>query len=159
MHWICHYFQFDLRSQWKKQPVRLLNMVPPAEMQCESHSCPLYSITVWKMRSDKWIKQRRCEKCIDIILTYCLYAAVICLVLFDVGHLVFWNWLLDSRNPSRSFDGFLVCLHTQCIRLFLIIGSRPSDHYFRSVCLFVYLFVCLFVQSFSPPSLIRFRSN
>jgi len=26
-----------------------------------------------------------------------------------------------------------------------IIGSRPSDHYFRSV----YWFVCLFVQSFS----------
>ena len=35
------------------------------------------------------------------------------------------------------------------------IGSRPSDHYFRSVC----LSVCLFVQSFSRPSLIRFRSN
>ena len=35
------------------------------------------------------------------------------------------------------------------------IGSRPSDHYFRSVC----LSVCLFVQSFSQPSLIRFRSN
>ena len=56
MHCICHYFQFDLRSQWKKQPLRLLGMVPSAEMQCESHSCPLYSITVWKMR--------RCEKCI-----------------------------------------------------------------------------------------------
>jgi len=39
------------------------------------------------------------------------------------------------------------------------IGSRPSDHYFRSVCRFVCLSVCLFVQSFSPPSLIRFRSN
>jgi len=35
------------------------------------------------------------------------------------------------------------------------IGSRPSDHYFRSVC----WFVCLFEQSFSQPSLIRFRSN
>jgi len=31
------------------------------------------------------------------------------------------------------------------------IGSWPSDHYFRSVC--------LFVQSFSQPSLIGFRSN
>jgi len=40
-----------------------------------------------------------------------------------------------------------------------IFGSRPSDHYFRSVCLSVCLFVCLFVQSFSQPSLIRFRSN
>jgi len=39
------------------------------------------------------------------------------------------------------------------------IGSRPSDHYFRSVCWFVCLSVCLFVQSFSQPSLIRFRSN
>ena len=26
-----------------------------------------------------------------------------------------------------------------------IVGSRPSDHYFRSVCLFVCLPVCLFV--------------
>jgi len=34
-------------------------------------------------------------------------------------------------------------------------GSRPSDHYFRNVC----WFVCLFVLSFSQPSLIRFRSN
>ena len=34
-------------------------------------------------------------------------------------------------------------------------GSRPCDHYFRSVC----LSVCLFVQSFSQPSLIRFPPN
>ena len=38
------------------------------------------------------------------------------------------------------------------IIIIVIIGSRPSDHYFRSVCLFV-------VQSFFQPSLIRFRSN
>ena len=38
-------------------------------------------------------------------------------------------------------------------------GSRPSDHYFRSVCWFVCLFVCLFVQSFSQLSLIQFGSN
>ena len=37
----------------------------------------------------------------------------------------------------------------------ICVGSRPSDHYFRSVC----LFVCLFVQSFSQPSSIRFGSN
>jgi len=36
---------------------------------------------------------------------------------------------------------------------FRVIGSPPSDHYFRS------LLVCLFVQSFSQPSLIRFWSN
>jgi len=29
-----------------------------------------------------------------------------------------------------------------------IIGSWPSDHYFRSVCLFVCLSVCLFVCLF-----------
>jgi len=39
------------------------------------------------------------------------------------------------------------------------LGSGPSDHYFRNVCLFVCLSVSLFVQSFSQPSLIRFRSN
>ena len=27
----------------------------------------------------------------------------------------------------------------------VFVGSRPSDHYFRSVCWFVCLFVCLFV--------------
>jgi len=41
-----------------------------------------------------------------------------------------------------------------CVRA-VIIGSRPSDHYFRSVC----WFNCLFVQSFSQPTLIRFWSN
>jgi len=43
----------------------------------------------------------------------------------------------------------------------LVVGSRPSDHYFRSVCWFVCLSVCLFVclYSFSQPCLIRFRSN
>ena len=43
-----------------------------------------------------------------------------------------------------------------CRGMFWNIGSRPSDHYFRSVCWFVCLsvclFVCLFVQSFSQPS-------
>jgi len=37
-----------------------------------------------------------------------------------------------------------------------IIGSRPSEHYFRSVCLFVCLFVC---AEFFQPSSIRFGSN
>jgi len=37
-----------------------------------------------------------------------------------------------------------------------LIGSRPSDHYFRSVCLSVCWFVC---AEFSQPSLIRFQSN
>ena len=36
------------------------------------------------------------------------------------------------------------------------IGSRPSDHYFRSVCLSVCLFVC---AEFFQPSSIRFGSN
>ena len=52
-----------------------------------------------------------------------------------------WNWRTEWRHCSRHF------------------GSRPSDHYFRSVCWFVCLFVCLFVQSFSQPSLIPYRSN
>jgi len=37
----------------------------------------------------------------------------------------------------------------------LIFGSRPSDHYFRSVCLFVCLFVCaeFFSAVFDPISI------
>jgi len=49
------------------------------------------------------------------------------------------------------FGGHSVVAHEKQI----ITGSRPSDHYFRSVC----LSVCLFVQSFSQACLIRFRSN
>ena len=37
----------------------------------------------------------------------------------------------------------------QCLYVFavtsVVVGSRPSDHYFRSVCWFVCLSVCLFV--------------
>jgi len=46
------------------------------------------------------------------------------------------------------------CLHScnLCCHSTINVGSRPSDHYFRSVC----WFVCLFVQSFSQSSLIRF---
>jgi len=41
----------------------------------------------------------------------------------------------------------------QSKQFYYIFGLRPSDHYFRSVC----WFVRLFVQSFSRPSFIRFR--
>ena len=39
--------------------------------------------------------------------------------------------------------------------LFYIVGSRPSDHYFRSVCWFVCLFVCaeFFSAVFDPISI------
>ena len=54
-----------------------------------------------------------------------------------------------------SFRNTCPCHHNLFCCSINIIGSRPSDHYFRSVC----LFACLFVQSFSQPSVIRFRSN
>jgi len=70
----------------------------------------------------------------------------------------------EPRAKSDTND----CLVERCKRSFILrlrfvywsplrafIGSRPSDHYFRSVC----WLVCLFVQSFSQPSLIRFRSK
>jgi len=41
------------------------------------------------------------------------------------------------------------------IFVYIIVGSRPSDHYFRSVCLFVCLFVCaeFFSAVFDPISI------
>ena len=48
-----------------------------------------------------------------------------------------------SPTPSGQRHGLFSSV-------FNSVGSRPSDHYFRSVC----LSVCLFVQSFSQPSLI-----
>jgi len=56
---------------------------------------------------------------------------------------------------ARAAPAAATALRTQIIRASLqqSVGSRPSDHYFRCVC----LSVCL--CSFSQPSLIRFRSN
>ena len=63
---------------------------------------------------------------------------------------LFSNMILNIRNLKRTFDK-----HARMLQSNYIFGSRPSGHYFRSVC----LSVCLFVQSFSQLSLIRFRSN
>ena len=60
-------------------------------------------------------------------------------------------------SSVEHLEGHLVC-YNAAVRSSRV-GSWPSDHYFRSVCLFVCLSVCLFVQSFSQPSLIRFRLN
>jgi len=79
-------------------------------------------------------------------------------------------WLLDAlQRPQQRLivaqsDVHVLSAPDQTIRyvksiLNRLIGSRPSDHYFCSVCLFVCVFVCLFVQSFSQPSSIRFGSN
>ena len=69
----------------------------------------------------------------------------------------------NVNSHSRSLYAIarpsVVCLSvtlvhpTQAVAIFGNIGSRPSDHYFRS------LSVCLFVQSSSQPSSIRFGSN
>jgi len=53
--------------------------------------------------------------------------------------------ITDSKKPRRR----------QSKSAFRCVGSLPSDHYFRSVC----WSVCLLVQSFSRPCLIRFRSH
>jgi len=66
---------------------------------------------------------------------------------------------LPSNTHSSSLPAFKrrFTSNVDCVNWLkcCCFGSRPSDHYFRSVC----WFVCLFVQSFSQPSLIRFRSN
>jgi len=63
------------------------------------------------------------------------------------------------RSAGRCRGRVGVALSTVLAGVGLLFGSRPSDHYFRSVCLFVCLSVCLFVQSFSQLSSIRFGSN
>jgi len=56
-----------------------------------------------------------------------------------------------ERGRSVTYDCLVIVTS--------LFGSRPSDHYFRSVCLSDCLSVCLFVQSFFQPSSIRFGSN
>ena len=55
---------------------------------------------------------------------------------------VTWLTTIPRRGTFRSLRVLLIHHPRLCC-----VGSRPSDHYFRSVCLFVCLFVCL------PPSL------
>ena len=57
----------------------------------------------------------------------------------QLGAMPLWGGGTIMNNSTQDFTGCFT-------------GSRPSDHYFRSVC----WFVCLLVQSFSQPSLIRF---
>jgi len=62
-----------------------------------------------------------------------------------------------TNNHALYSFSCLQLLQLICQEKWTVLLSQfwPSDHYFRSVC----LFVCLSVQSFSQPSLIRFRSN
>jgi len=66
---------------------------------------------------------------------------------------------VEELVSSVTGSAASVCAVTYFLLTASVFGSRPSDHYFRSVCSSVCLFVCLFVQSFSRPSSIRFRSN
>jgi len=54
----------------------------------------------------------------------------------------------DDRLEQRDLGNYKTNLH-QIFRdgrhVGVDVGSRPSDNYFRSVCLFVCLSVCLFV--------------
>ena len=61
-------------------------------------------------------------------------------------HMTHRSWIVLVNTqfatviPLYSF--LMAALRSRCRHY---IGSRPSDHYFRSVCLHVCLFVCLFV--------------
>ena len=72
----------------------------------------------------------------------------------NISWAAFSRWEILEYRLSYIFTASCTCkqrLHLwtyQCKSLMNInssIGSRPSDHYFRSVCLSVCLFVCLFV--------------
>ena len=66
--------------------------------------------------------------------------------------LLLYLLLWSSRFVQSDVHACDVCI---CLRNNLFIGSRPSDHYFRSVCLFVCLFVCaeFFSAVFDPISI------
>ena len=71
------------------------------------------------------------------------------------------RFLSDPRGGALA-KLCVLCINLMCaarrftssagLNLFKIIGSRPSDHYFRSVCLSVCLFVCaeFFSAVFDP---------
>jgi len=76
-----------------------------------------------------------------------------CRVIHDLMHIILLIAMFHFL--STQLQNHLCCVKNMTV----FFGSRPSDHYFRSVCLSVSLFVCLFLQSFCQPFLIRFLSN
>jgi len=55
-----------------------------------------------------------------------------------------WLWHVCGSVFLRVISSQTgACGSQQCMQRDQEIGSRPSDHYFRSVCWFVCLFVCL----------------
>jgi len=100
------------------------------------------------------------------VCSFITMSNVLASVLYALGCFGYLAYLVNrSRVMIRvAYVIFFFCLYTYLVVLLLLcfyIGSRPSVHYFRSVCLSVCLSVCmsvcLFLQSFSQPSLIRFR--
>jgi len=87
-------------------------------------------------------------------IVYCLYMCEqVPLVEAKGGH--FKTQIITRRHWSKRIylrHDTLISVHASQMCYLLVFGSRPSDHYFRSVCLSVCLFVCLFVQSFFQPS-------
>jgi len=98
---------------------------------------------------------RRCEEFSRRQSTSTCTSTVSTLGLVHWNHAVYWRThpcrsaapglrftgrLVSSVTWLRRFDTRTYC-STVCVR---IIGSLPSDHYFRSVCLIVCLSVCLF---------------
>ena len=58
-----------------------------------------------------------------------------------------------------TYDLYNTSLDNKTAKLTLLVHGQVTIIFVVSVYLFVCLSLCLFVQSFSQPSLIRFRSN
>ena len=69
--------------------------------------------------------------------------------------------LMPYRNPNQQQRSTEKSIYLVCIcRICILVHGQVNIIFVVSVCLSVFcLFVCLFVQSFSQPSLIQFRSN
>jgi len=99
---------------------------------------------------------RCCSEWLDGTLAGRAWWAVRCAMYRLIENKYFETFIiLMICASSLSLVGRLNTRTCQLLLPAIFFGSRPSDHYFRSVC----LSVCLFVQSFSQPCLIRFRSN
>ena len=100
------------------------------------------------------------------VLTFVYIGPTVCFTVYCYASVNFWQEHQRSNNRatlcrtaadmpqenacvvcrnSMHVHNLIICPIAIAYRMEQIIGSRPSDHYFRSVCLSVCLFVCLFV--------------
>ena len=118
--------------QHNQCPVNVPDNEPSLDLKSMDHytgtCCQIFGV---KLNTGTWVRLFYNYWLSRTDLLESQWLTVICFVALCI------YWMAVSVNVKLAFD--------HAVGHMTYIGSRPSDHYFRSVCWFVCLSVCLFV--------------